>query len=74
MLENVGCDAIEVSCGIVNDGFATLRVPEIPVDAILAFSYKYKNSPYLVKKLLPVLAPLLADRPEPLENYNKVLF
>ena len=70
MLENVGCDAIEVSCGIANDGFASLRVPEIPVEAILEFNHKYKNSSYLVKKLLPVLAPLLVDRPEPLENYN----
>lgn len=70
MLENVGCDAIEVSCGIASDGFSTMRVPEIPTDAILEFSPKFKTSPYLVKKLVPVLAPLLVDRLEPLYNYN----
>jgi len=70
MLENVGCDAIEVSSGIASDGFASLRVPEIPTDAVLAFHHKYKDSPYIVKKLLPVFAPLLVDRPEPLYNYN----
>lgn len=70
MLENVGCDAIEVSCGIASDGFSTLRVPEIPTEAILAFHYKYKDSPYIVKALLPVFAPLMVDRPEPIINYN----
>ncbi|MBW1892531.1 MAG: NADH:flavin oxidoreductase [Deltaproteobacteria bacterium] len=70
MLENVGCDAIEVSSGIANDGFATSRVPEIPTEAILEFHFKYKDSPYIVKKLLPVFAPLLVDRPEPIYNYN----
>lgn len=70
MLENVGCDAIEVSSGIASDGFATLRVPEIPTEAVLAFHYKYKDSPYIVKKLLPIFAPLIVNRPEPLYNYN----
>ena len=70
MLQEVGCDGIEVSCGVVNDGFSTIRVPEIPTEAVLAFNHKFKDKPYLVKKIIPIFAPLLVDRPEPIINYN----
>jgi 2,4-dienoyl-CoA reductase-like NADH-dependent reductase (Old Yellow Enzyme family) len=70
MLQDAGCDAIEVSCGMGADGFSTIRVTEIPTKAVLAFSFRYKDSNPVVKTLLPVFAPLLVDRYEPLFNYN----
>ncbi|MFZ5571800.1 MAG: NADH:flavin oxidoreductase [Thermodesulfobacteriota bacterium] len=70
LLQEAGCDAVEVSCGMACDGFSTIRVAEIPSEAVLAFSFQYKDKPYLVKQLLPLVAPLMVDRPEPLLNYN----
>ncbi len=70
MLQEAGCDAIEVSCGMAVDGFSTLRVPEIPTEAVLAFSFRYKDSNPVVKTLLPVFAPMIVNRHEPLFNYN----
>ncbi|MFH2064363.1 MAG: NADH:flavin oxidoreductase [Pseudomonadota bacterium] len=70
MLQEAGCDAIEVSCGIGADGFSTIRVPEIPSEAVLAYSFRYKDSNPIVKTLLPVFAPLIVNRHEPLFNYN----
>jgi 2,4-dienoyl-CoA reductase-like NADH-dependent reductase (Old Yellow Enzyme family) len=70
MLEESGCDGIEVSSGVANDGFSTIRVPEIPFEAILHFNHKFKDKPGIVKAIVPVFAPLLIGRPEPLYNYN----
>jgi 2,4-dienoyl-CoA reductase-like NADH-dependent reductase (Old Yellow Enzyme family) len=70
MLQEAGCDAIEASCGMGADGFSTIRVPEIPAEAILAFSFRYKDSNPVIKTILPVLAPVLVKRHEPLFNYN----
>jgi 2,4-dienoyl-CoA reductase-like NADH-dependent reductase (Old Yellow Enzyme family) len=70
MLQGVGCDGIEVSCGVLDDGFSTIRVPELPVEPALAFSFRFKNQYYIVKKILPYIAPLLMDTHEPIDNYN----
>jgi len=69
MLEDMGIAAIEVSCGIAADGFSTVRVPEIPSEAIIRFS-KYDELPSPVKKVLTLTTPLVARRFEPIENYN----
>ncbi len=70
LLQEAGCDAIEVSCGMSCDGFSTIRVTSFPSESILAYSYQYKDSPYLLKKLFPLVAPLVVDQHEPLLNYN----
>lgn len=70
MLEDVGCDGIEVSCGVINDGFSTIRVTEIPTEAVLHYNHKYKDKPGVVKAMLPLFAPLIVGRPEPIFNYN----
>jgi len=70
MLEDSECDGIEVSCGVANDDFSTIRVPEIPFEAILQFNHKFKDKPGIVKAIVPVFAPLLIGRPEPLYNFN----
>ncbi len=74
MLEEIGCDGIEVSCGVFDDGFSFVRVPEIPTEALLRFNYRLKDKPGIVKAFVPIFAPLVAPlvsvRPEPLYNYN----
>jgi 2,4-dienoyl-CoA reductase-like NADH-dependent reductase (Old Yellow Enzyme family) len=70
MLEEAGCDGIEVSSGVANDGFSTIRVPEIPFEAILRFNHKFKDKPGVVKAIIPVFAPLLIGRPDPIYNFN----
>jgi 2,4-dienoyl-CoA reductase-like NADH-dependent reductase (Old Yellow Enzyme family) len=70
MLQDVGCDGIEVSCGVVDDGFSAIRVPELPVEPALRYSFRFKNQYYIVKKIIPFIAPLLISTYEPINNYN----
>jgi len=69
MLQEAGCDAIEVSCGN-SDWSHTIRMSEIPVEAILAFSPQYSQKSIWVKKLLKLLIPLMVKKHQPLRNYN----
>ncbi len=69
LLENAGCDGIEVSSGVGKDGFSTIRVPEIPIDAILEFT-KYKDRSSPVKYMIKALGPAVVKRYAPLYNYN----
>ncbi len=69
LLETAGCDGIEVSSGVGKDGFSTIRVPEIPMDAILEFS-KYKDRSAAVKYVMKVLGPAVVKKYNPLYNYN----
>lgn len=70
MLEKAGCNAIEVSCGIFEDGLNTARGRSIPVDAAFAFLSPYKDFSPPKKLLFRALAPLLIRRHRPFENYN----
>jgi 2,4-dienoyl-CoA reductase-like NADH-dependent reductase (Old Yellow Enzyme family) len=70
LLEKAGVDAVEVSCGGTADGFNTLRVPKVPVDAMLDFVPKLRESPAIMKVAYKLLIPFLMKRWEPLYNYN----
>jgi len=70
LLEKVGFDAIEVSCGIAEDGFNTVRVPEVPVPAILEMFDEFRNQPWPLKKIAGFFIPYFIETPKPLENYN----
>jgi 2,4-dienoyl-CoA reductase-like NADH-dependent reductase (Old Yellow Enzyme family) len=70
MLENTGCDAIEVSCGVLEDGMSTIRVPEILTEPIEQHSFKLKDKSYITRKLMIACLPLLVDLHKPLYNYN----
>lgn len=72
-LETTGCDAIEVSCGTVQDGMNTMRSKLLPMDAV----FKYREpcasfSKFLKSISLPVanLVNPLIKQPAPLENFN----
>lgn len=73
MLEKSGCDAIEVSCGTVQDGMNTMRSRLMPMDAV----FKYREPCASFPKALTAIAlpaanlinPLI-KQPSPLENFN----
>ena len=70
MLQGDGCDAIEVSCGYGFKGFDTIRVPKIPVDAMLALLPDFQNYSSFKKSFLKIAAPLLIKKYKPIHNYN----
>jgi len=69
MLEDAGCDAIEVSCGAA-DGFSTLRASEFPTDAVLKCTSKFKDANIITKTLLPFILPYAVPLRTPIDNYN----
>lgn len=72
-LEAAGCDAIEVSCGTVQDGMNTMRSKLMPMDAVFKYREPCASFPKLLNKIaLPVanLINPLIKQPSPLENFN----
>lgn len=72
-LETAGCDAIEVSCGTVQDGMNTMRSEKMPMDAVFKYREPCASFPKWLNKIaLPaanLINPLL-KQPTPLENFN----
>ena len=72
-LEAAGCDAIEVSCGTVQDGMNTMRSELMPMDAVFKYREPCASFPGILSKVaLPVanLVNPLIKQPKPLENFN----
>lgn len=72
-LEAVGCDAIEVSCGTVEDGMNTMRSETLPMDAVFKYREPCASFPkWLNAVALPAanLVKPLIKQPNPLENFN----
>ena len=69
LLEKAGCDGIEVSCGVGKDGFSTIRVPEVPMEAILEFG-PYKDYRTMAKYFISFFGPSLVSLYTPIFNYN----
>ncbi|MBQ2974385.1 MAG: hypothetical protein IJE19_08515 [Clostridia bacterium] len=72
-LENAGCDAIEVSCGTVQDGMNTMRSKLMPMDAVFKYREPCASFPKLLNKIAIPAANLinpLIKQPQPLENFN----
>jgi 2,4-dienoyl-CoA reductase-like NADH-dependent reductase (Old Yellow Enzyme family) len=70
MLEQSGCAAIEVSCGIGEDGLYFARSEKIPVEAVMEYTFKYKNLPTLVKLIASPFLKIFLKQPKPLLKYN----
>lgn len=70
LLEQSGCDAIEVSCGFPEDGDLSARGPHIPFDAVFQYHHRFRNLPSPVKKIVKTLAPLIWAKNTELRNYN----
>ena len=70
ILQENGCDAIEVSCGYGFKGFDTIRVPKIPVEGMLALLPNFKNYSPFKKRVFKIVVPLLIKKYKPIHNYN----
>lgn len=71
MLQHAGCDAIEVSCGGINDGFNTVRSNKLPIDAAFTLFPPFRDMPPLKKRIMKVLAPVLFKMHSPVHRYNE---
>ncbi len=72
-LESAGCDAIEVSCGTVQDGMNTMRSKLMPMDAVFKYREPCASFPKLLNRIALPAANLInpmIKQPEPLENFN----
>ena len=68
--QKAGIDALEVSCGGINDGFNAMRVPQVPLVAMMELVPTMKKMPRIAKFILKILGPITIKRPEPIYNYN----
>lgn len=72
-LEAAGCDAIEVSCGTVQDGMNTMRSKLMPMEAVFKYREPIASFPSVLKTISLAGANLvnpLIKQPAPLENFN----
>ena len=74
LLEQVGCAAIEVSCGVVNDGFITVRSEKFPTEAALEYSYLLSYLPrfvkWIIRPFIPLTTEMIVPLPKELSLYN----
>lgn len=70
MLQRCGYDAIEVSCGGVDDRYNAVRVQKIPMDAIFALVPWFSSISKPKKVIMKILGTLLIKPRSPLNNYN----
>ena len=71
MLQENGCDAIEVSCGYgFKNPFEMVRVPKIPVEAMLVLIPNFRNYSSLKRVLFKIMVPLVIKKYKPIHNYN----
>ena len=68
-LEQAGCDCIEVSCGIAEEGFVTTR-GDFPFEMISAENFKMEKVPKLLHPLVGLVIKRTMDSPEPRFLYN----
>lgn len=74
-LEKAGLDAVEVSCGTVEDGMNTMRSKVMPMDAVFKYREPCASFPKPLKAISLACANLvnpLIKQPTPLENFNVV--
>lgn len=73
ILQDAGLDAVEVSCGTVEDGMNTMRSRVMPMDAVFKYREPVASFPKGLKvfsnKMANLVNPLI-KQPTPLENFN----
>lgn len=70
LLEQEGCDGIEVSCGVMEDGFSSIRTDHIPMDVVMKTAPDFKKVNNMVKWMMSPILNALMKRREPVHNYN----
>ncbi|MDE6471612.1 MAG: NADH:flavin oxidoreductase [Clostridia bacterium] len=78
LLKEYGVDAIEVSCGSVQDGMNTMRSKRMPMDAVFRYKEPVASLPKFLNKFCLACAKLinpLLPQPKPLTmfNYNSAM-
>jgi 2,4-dienoyl-CoA reductase-like NADH-dependent reductase (Old Yellow Enzyme family) len=68
-LEQEGCDGIEVSCGIAEEGFVTIR-GDFPFEMIATNNFKMEKVPRLFYPLVEFVIERTMASPEPRFLYN----
>jgi 2,4-dienoyl-CoA reductase-like NADH-dependent reductase (Old Yellow Enzyme family) len=68
-LEDYGCDAIEVSCGIEEDGFLSARGP-FPFEAMAAYNFRLAGVPKIVLPLMKIVSERRFGSPQPYDLFN----
>ena len=69
LLEQVGCDGIEVSNGTVKAGLATMR-GQVPWEIMVAQNNKLNKMPRFVKGVIGTVAEKTFPQPQPKSLYN----
>jgi NADH:flavin oxidoreductases, Old Yellow Enzyme family len=69
LLEQVGCDGIEVSNGTVKAGLATMR-GSVPWEMIVAQNDKLNKMPRFAKSIIGTIAEKAFPQPQPKSLYN----
>lgn len=73
ILKDAGLDAVEVSCGTVEDGMNTMRSKLMPMDAVFKYKEPVASFPEFISsfslKCANLVNPLI-KQPSPLENFN----
>jgi 2,4-dienoyl-CoA reductase-like NADH-dependent reductase (Old Yellow Enzyme family) len=71
ILQDSGCDAIEVSCGYgFKNPFEMVRVPKIPIEAMLALIPHFKKYSALKRAFFKIVVPFVIKKYKPIHNYN----
>lgn len=73
ILQSAGLDAVEVSCGTVEDGMNTMRSKVMPMDAVFKYREPIASMPKAINKPILAMANLvnpMLKQPSPLENFN----
>jgi 2,4-dienoyl-CoA reductase-like NADH-dependent reductase (Old Yellow Enzyme family) len=69
-LEEAGCAAIEVSCGVDEDKFFTIRSERNPIDAVFHYNFKVHNAPAWMRPLLKLFLTRAFKPSLPSRMYN----
>lgn len=73
ILQSAGLDAVEVSCGTVEDGMNTMRSKVMPMDAVFKYREPIASMPKAINQPILAMANLvnpMLKQPSPLENFN----
>lgn len=73
LLRQYGVDAIEVSCGSVQDGMNTMRSKRMPMEAVFKYRDPVASMPKFLNKFCLACAKLvnpLIPQPKPLQMFN----
>lgn len=70
LLQISGCCAIEVSCGVVEDGLFMSRSEKNPVEAVFRYNFKFKRIPYFLRPIVTFFTNIVIPPVKPLRKYN----